>query len=143
MSLILFDFLLLLSLSDSPTVHMRERMGHTSRLLVLCPRLLIGYSDESFADMADVPAVQDPQKAQDPQKLQELEEHQTPQTQQPLQPEEEEKLTPVCACCYEMHQFPVSPFSQAFPQEELEQRERLAPLPTQCKSPVGHTVGSL
>lgn len=53
------------------------------------------------------------------------------------------RLVPVCACCFATNQFPVSTFAKAFPVEELEQREREAPLPTQCKSPVTHTAGSL
>jgi hypothetical protein len=118
----------------SLAVHMRQRMGNTPRLSVLFPPSLVAYSDEAFIDSADVPKAPQPQEPEEPQELH--------QVQQTPQPEEEKKMIPICACCYKLHQFPMSPFSKAFPKEEAEQRERLAPLPTQFKSPVNHTAGS-
>ncbi|KAI5451737.1 hypothetical protein NCC49_001384 [Naganishia albida] len=66
-----------------------------------------------------------------------------PQPPQFSQSEGTQKKIPICACCYKSEQFLPPPFSKAFPAEEAEQRERLAPLPTQSKSPVAHTAGSL
>jgi hypothetical protein len=124
-------------------------MGHTARLSVPFPSSLIACSDGSFTDKANVLVAQGPQQSQkveETQKAQQVQTAQEPQKfqggQEPSQPEEKKEPVPICACCYRIEQFPVSPFTKAFPKEEAEQRERLAPLPTQCKSPVGHTAGS-